>query len=77
MTTRFRLEDFSDLVEMSGTLTEKTKKPKQVPTTNADGTKTWKMTVNWSSIRTFAPLWRESSQKDVDHFFETLSSSVH
>jgi hypothetical protein len=69
-------EDFSDLVEMSDSLTEKTKKPKQVPTINADGHKTWKMTVNWSSIRTFAPLQRESAQKEVDHFFETLSTSV-
>lgn len=70
-------EDFSDLVKMSDTLTEMIKKPKQVPTINSDGTKTWKMTVNWSSIRTFAPFLRESSQKEVDHFFETLSSSVH
>lgn len=69
-------EDFSDLVEMSDTLTEKTKKPKQVPTINADGHETWKMAVNWSSIRTFAPLWRESAQKEVDQFFETLSTSV-
>ncbi|MGO4383407.1 hypothetical protein [Specibacter sp. RAF43] len=69
-------EDFSDLVEMSDTLTEKTKKPQQTPTINADGQKTRKMTVDWSSIRTFAPLLRESSQKEVDHFFETLSSSV-
>ncbi|MGO4246158.1 hypothetical protein AB4Y87_03010 [Paenarthrobacter sp. RAF54_2] len=69
-------EDFSDLVEMSDTLTEKTKKPKQVPTINADGHKTWKMTVNWSSIRTLAPLQRGSAQKEVDYFFETLSTSV-
>lgn len=69
-------EDFSDLVEMSDTLTEKTKTPEQTPTINADGHKTWKMTVDWSSIRTLAPLLRESSQKEVDHFFETLSSSV-
>lgn len=69
-------EDFSDLVEMSDILTEKTKKPKQVPTINADGYETWTMTVNWSSIRTFAPLLRESSRKEVDHFFETLSASV-
>lgn len=52
------------------------KKPKQVPTINADGHKIWKMTVKWSSIRTFAPLQRESAQKEVDHLFETLSTSV-
>lgn len=70
-------EDFSDLVEMSDTLTEKTTKPKQVPTINADGHKTWTMTVNWSSIRTWAPVQRESAQKEVDHFFfETLSTWV-
>ncbi|MET3174714.1 UNVERIFIED_ORG: hypothetical protein ABIB52_002565 [Arthrobacter sp. UYCu721] len=63
-------------MEISDTLTEKTKKPKQVPTINADGHKTWTMTVNWSSIRTFAPLQRESAQKAVDHFFETFSTSV-
>lgn len=69
-------EDFSDLVEMSDTLTGKTKKPHRVPTINANGFESLKMTVNWSSIRTFAPSMRESSQREVDHFFETLSSSV-
>jgi hypothetical protein len=70
-------EDFSDLVEMSDTLTEKTTKPKQVPTINGDGHKTWTMTVDWSSIRTWAPVQRESAQKEVDHFFfETLSTWV-
>lgn len=70
-------EDFSDLVEMSDTLTEKTTKPKQVLTINADGHKTWTMTVDWSSIRTWAPVQRESAQKKVDHFFfETLSTWV-
>ena len=37
---------------------------------------TWKMTVDWSSIRTFGPIQREIAQKEVDHFFETLSTSV-
>lgn len=69
-------EDFSDLVEMSDTLLEKTKKPEQTPTIDEHGHEIWKMTVDWSSIRTFAPLLRESSQKEVDHFFEALSSSV-
>lgn len=67
-------EDFSDLAEMSDTLMSKTKKPDEAPTINEYGHETWKMTVDWSSIRTFAPLFRESSQKEVDHFFETLSS---
>lgn len=67
-------EDFSDLVDMSETLMEKTKKPKQSPTINADGHETWKMTVKWSSIRTFAPLQRESAKKDVDYFFKTLAT---
>ncbi|WP_159619440.1 hypothetical protein [Arthrobacter zhaoguopingii] len=70
-------EDFSDLVEMSDSLTEKTKKPEQTPTIDADGHSSWKMTVDWSNIRTFAPLLRESSQKEVDLFFETLSASVN
>jgi hypothetical protein len=69
-------EDFSDLVDMSDALTEKTTKPKQVPTINADGHKTWTMTVDWSSIRTWAPVQRESAQKEVDHFFGALSTSV-
>lgn len=69
-------EDFSDLVETSDTLTEKTKKLKQVPTINADGHETWQMMVNWSSIRTLAPLLRESARKEVDYFFETLSTSA-
>lgn len=69
-------EDFSDLVEMSETLMEKTKKPKQVPTINADGHESWKMTVKWSSIRTFAPLLRESAKKEADHLFNMLATSV-
>lgn len=69
-------EGFSDLVEMSDTLTEKTEKPKQVPTINADGHETWEMTVKWSNIRTFAPLWRLIAQNEVDHFFETLLTSA-
>jgi hypothetical protein len=69
-------EDSSDLVEMSDILMERTKKSKQVPAINADGHKTRKMTVNWSNIRTVAPFQRESAQKEVDHFFETLSTSV-
>lgn len=69
-------EDFSDLVEMSDTLTEKTKKLKQVPTINENGHEISKMTVDWSNIRTFAPLLRESTQKEVDHLFETLSMSA-
>lgn len=43
---------------------------------NAGGHKTWTMAVNRSSIRTFEPLQRESARKEVDHFFETLSTSV-
>ncbi|MHC6223156.1 hypothetical protein [Arthrobacter sp. MMS24-S77] len=35
-----------------------------------------RLTVNWSSTRTFAPLQGESAQKEVDYFFETLSTSV-
>lgn len=69
-------EDFSDLVDMSETLMEKTKKPKQSPTINADGHKTFEMTVDWSSIRTFAPLLRESAKKEADHFFKTLATTV-
>lgn len=61
-------------MEMSDNLTEKTKTPKQ--TINTVGYKIWKATVGWSSIRTFAPLLRESNQKEIDHFFERLSSSV-
>ena len=34
------------------------KKPKQVPMINTDGHETWKMTVKWSSIRTFVQLQR-------------------
>lgn len=69
-------EDFSDLVEMSEALTEKTREPTRVATINVDGYETGKLTVDWSNIRTFAPLVKGSARSGVDHFFETLATSA-
>lgn len=67
-------EDFSDLIGMSESLLEKTKKPKQLPTIDADGNETWKMLVDWSNIRTLAPLIRESTKNEADHFLKSFAT---
>lgn len=68
-------EDFSDLVRMSAPLDSVVKKPKQAPRIDENGHETWQMTVDWSSIRTFAPSQRHAARQDVDYYFALLASA--
>lgn len=65
-------EDFAVLQEMSEELLQATEVPPPKGTIDAEGHKSFPMTVNWSNVGVFAQVMRESAKKQSDHLFEIL-----